>query len=63
MKILKNINIENLRKDVINHYDIKIDSEKTVEEILKNVYYTHLTEEGFDEQATEIYNHHEELLK
>lgn len=60
---LKNINIENLRKEVIKHYDITIDEDKEVEEVLKNVYYTHLSEEGFDEQATEVYRHHEELLK
>jgi hypothetical protein len=51
-----------LRRKVIDHYDIEIDKEKTVEEVLKNVYYTFLSEEGFDEQATEIYKHHEELL-
>lgn len=33
-----------------------------MEEVLKNVYYTYLSEEGFDEQATEIYKYHEELL-
>ena len=48
---------------MIKHYDINIDSDKSVEEVLKNVYYTHLSEEGFDEQATEVYSHHEDLLK
>ena len=63
MRILKSIKIETLRKEVIQHYDIEIDPEKEVEEVLKNVYYTHLSEEGFDEQATEVYRHHEDLLK
>ena len=63
MAILKAINIEDIRKEVIQHYDITIDADKEVEEVLKNVYYTHLPEEGFDEQAMEVYRHHEEILK
>lgn len=61
-KILKSIEIEGIRRRVIEHYDITIDSTKTVEEVLKNVYYSQLTEEGFDEQASEIYKYHEEML-
>jgi len=61
-KVLKSIEIEGIRRRVIEHYDITIDSTKTVEEVLKNVYYSQLTEEGFDEQASEIYKYHEEML-
>jgi hypothetical protein len=60
--LLKNIETEVIRKKVIDHYDIEIDKDKTVEEVLKNVYYSYLSDEGFDDQATEIYRHHEELL-
>lgn len=63
MATLNNINVEEIRKEVIAHYDITIDADKEVEEVLKNVYYTHLPEEGFDEQATEVYRHHEDILK
>jgi len=47
---------------VINHYEIDIDQDKTVEEVMKNVYYSHLSDEGFDEQVSEIYRFHEELI-
>ena len=61
-KLLKSVDIEQIRKRVIEHYDIEIDSSKTVEEVLKNVYYSYLTDEGFDEQASEIYKYHEDML-
>ena len=34
----------------------------TIEEVLKNVYYSHLSDEHFDGKVNEIYQEHEKLL-
>ena len=60
--VAKKIELEEIRKEVFDHYDITAPEDKTVEQVMQNVYYTNLVEEGFDEQATEVYKHHEEML-